>query len=161
MFACPFVGLVGTGGQKPSEGRKNDGAAEKLGCADAAFATLCVCLFLSLSLCTTKSFLFEVLKHPSVLRDRVPVLIACNKSERMNAFSPEFVKKRLEKEIEVLLSTQGDLSDTVGGAEGNANIASTKEGQAFKVSDCYSKVTAAAVSASKGTIKPIRQFITS
>ena len=159
MFACPFVGLVGTGGQKPSEGRKNDGAAEKLGCADAAFATLCLCL--SLSVCTTKSFLFEVLKHPSVLRDRVPVLIACNKSERMNAFSPEFVKKRLEKEIEVLLSTQGDLSDTVGGAEGNANIASTKEGQAFKLSDCYSKVTAAAVSASKGTIKPIRQFITS
>jgi len=130
-----------------------------LGCADAAFATLCLCL--SLSVCTTKSFLFEVLKHPSVLRDRVPVLIACNKSERMNAFSPEFVKKRLEKEIEVLLSTQGDLSDTVGGAEGNANIASTKEGQAFKDSDCYSKVTAAAVSASKGTIKPIRQFITS
>ena len=159
MFACPFVGLVGTGGQKPSEGRKNDGAAEELGRADAAFATLS--LSLSLCVCTTKSFLFEVLKHPSVLRDRVPVLIACNKSERMNAFSPEFVKKRLEKEIEVLLSTQGDLSDTVGGAEGNANIASTKEGQAFKVSDCYSKVTAAAVSASKGTIKPIRQFITS
>ena len=143
------------------EGRKNDGAAEELGRADAAFATLSLSLSLSLCVCTTKSFLFEVLKHPSVLRDRVPVLIACNKSERMNAFSPEFVKKRLEKEIEVLLSTQGDLSDTVGGAEGNANIASTKEGQAFKVSDCYSKVTAAAVSASKGTIKPIRQFITS
>ena len=51
-----------------------------MGCADAAFATLCLCL--SLSVCTTKSFLFEVLKHPSVLRDRVPVLIACNKSCR-------------------------------------------------------------------------------
>merc|ERR1711934_158067 len=94
------------------------------------------------------SFLFDIMTSASVRRDRVPIFIACNKSERMNAFSPEFVKKRLEKEIEVLLSTQGDLSDTVGGAEGNANIASTKEGQAFKVSDCYSKVTAAAVSAS-------------
>ena len=29
----------------------------------------------------------------------MPVFIACNKSDRMNALSPEFIRKRLEKEM--------------------------------------------------------------
>ena len=44
-------------------------------------------------------FLHSILTTPSVLRDRVPVFIACNKSDRMNALSPEFIRKRLEKEM--------------------------------------------------------------
>ena len=42
----------------------------------------------------------EVLVHPIVRKRRIPVLIACNKSdEGAKAHTVEFVRKRLEREM--------------------------------------------------------------
>lgn len=44
--------------------------------------------------------LLEVLVHPTVRRRRIPVLIACNKSdEGAKAHTVDFVRKRLEREM--------------------------------------------------------------
>jgi signal recognition particle receptor subunit beta len=44
--------------------------------------------------------------------------LACNKSEKITAHPVEFVRKRLEKEIELLRASAGSLEDTSGGAGG-------------------------------------------
>ncbi|QDZ25041.1 subunit beta of signal recognition particle receptor complex [Chloropicon primus] len=105
-------------------------------------------------------FLFSVLANPGVLRHRVPVFIACNKSDRMNAFSVEFVKRRLEKEIDVLLSTVGGLSDTKGGGDDLVNITSVGLGEPFKLANCLSKVSSGAMSALKGNLKTLKPYLT-
>lgn len=44
--------------------------------------------------------LLEVLVHPTVCKRRIPVVIACNKSdEGAKAHTVEFVRKRLEREM--------------------------------------------------------------
>ena len=59
--------------------------------------------------------LFEILSHPAVQKRRCPIMIACNKSEKITAHPADFVRKRLEKEIEALRTTRGTLEeDTVG-----------------------------------------------
>ena len=97
----------------------------------------------------------------SVRRDRVPIFIACNKSDRMNAFSPEFVKKRFEKEIDVLLTTVGDLSDTKGAEEEEVAIAKTEPGVAFKFAQALCPVTTGPVSGLKGNTKALKPFLAS
>jgi hypothetical protein len=47
-----------------------------------------------------------------------PYPLACNKSEKITAHPVEFVRKRLEKEIELLRASAGSLEDTSGGAGG-------------------------------------------
>ena len=59
--------------------------------------------------------LFEILSHPVVQKRRCPIMIACNKSEKITAHPADFVRKRLEKEIEALRTTRGTLEDTGGG----------------------------------------------
>ena len=57
--------------------------------------------------------LLEVLNHPAMLKRRLPLLIACNKADLgAKAHSAEFVKKRLEKEIDVLRGTRASMLDT-------------------------------------------------
>lgn len=44
--------------------------------------------------------LLEILVHPTVRKRRIPVLLACNKSdEGAKAHTVEFVRKRLEREM--------------------------------------------------------------
>ena len=40
----------------------------------------------------------------TVVKKRVPVLIFCNKTDKVTAHSKEFIKKQLEKEVYVLFS---------------------------------------------------------
>mmetsp|Transcript_6207 Transcript_6207/g.15087 ORF Transcript_6207/g.15087 Transcript_6207/m.15087 type:complete len:252 (+) Transcript_6207:57-812(+) len=85
------------------------------------------------------NFLFAILTTPSVLRDRPTVFVACNKSERMNAFSPEFIRKRLEQEIEVLTRTVDP--EEVPGAD--------------RVLDMFASVQIEKISAKKGNLKAL------
>ena len=104
------------------------------------------------------SFLFDILTNKSVLRDRVPIFIACNKCDRMNAFSTDFIKKRLEKEIDVLLSTVGDLSDTKDDEENEVALTTTPQGEPFKFANCICPVTSGPISATKGNTKALKPF---
>lgn len=63
--------------------------------------------------------LYEVLSHPALARRRVPLLLACNKQDMgTKAHTVEFIRKRLEKELDQLRSTRSTLGDVGGNAAG-------------------------------------------
>jgi len=51
-------------------------------------------------------FLYDVLKNKVARKKRLPILIACNKSDIVTAVSKDRIKSLLEKEIETLRTTQ-------------------------------------------------------
>lgn len=55
--------------------------------------------------------LFEVLTHPNVSRRRVPVLIACNKSDlENNSHSLDFCRRTLDRQLDAMRKTRVSLS---------------------------------------------------
>ena len=101
--------------------------------------------------------LFEVLSHPAVQRRRCPLLIACNKSEKITAHPADFVRKRLEKEIEALRATQGTLADTSG--ESGAGVIG-KDGVEFAFDHLTrNAVSAAACAVAGDDLESVREFI--
>ncbi|KAL4427612.1 hypothetical protein ABPG75_001701 [Micractinium tetrahymenae] len=65
--------------------------------------------------------LYEVLSQAALARRRAPVLLACNKQDMgSKAHTVDFIRKRLEKEIDQLRSTRGALGDVGGGKAGDA-----------------------------------------
>jgi GTP-binding protein EngB required for normal cell division len=46
-------------------------------------------------------YLYDILTKATVVKKRVPVLIFCNKTDKVTAHSKEFIKKQLEKEVYV------------------------------------------------------------
>ena len=44
-------------------------------------------------------YLYDILTKASVVKKRVPVLIFCNKTDKVTAHSKEFIKKQLEEEM--------------------------------------------------------------
>ena len=52
--------------------------------------------------------LYDLLSHPAVAKRKLPVLLACNKADQgTKAHTVEFVRKRLEKEIDQVRSIAG------------------------------------------------------
>jgi len=45
-------------------------------------------------------FLYEILCDEAVQRKGTPIMVACNKCEKLTAHPPDFIRKRLEREIE-------------------------------------------------------------
>lgn len=75
--------------------------------------------------------LFDLLAHPAVAKRRVPVLLACNKADMgAKAHTVDFIRKRLEKEIDQMRSTRGTLSD-VGSSSGSQQVAVGEPGVPF------------------------------
>ena len=52
------------------------------------------------------AYLFRILSNELVQRRRIPILIACNKTEKLTSHPPDFIRKRLEKEIDALRSAK-------------------------------------------------------
>ena len=101
--------------------------------------------------------LFAVVSDPVVQRRRLPVLVACNKSEKITAHPVEFIKKRLEKEIEALRQTTGTLADTSGAA---AAAAVGKPGVEFKFEHLARNVVdVVATSVAEGNLDAVRAFL--
>ena len=102
--------------------------------------------------------LFEILSHPVVQKRRCPIMIACNKSEKITAHPADFVRKRLEKEIEALRTTRGTLEDTVG--EGLGSGAVGLDGAEFAFEHQRSNKTEAVQCAVAGNdLESVREFI--
>jgi signal recognition particle receptor subunit beta len=55
-------------------------------------------MFTKVSLCSRR-YLYDILTKVTVVKKRVPVLIFCNKTDKVTAHSKEFIKKQLEKEM--------------------------------------------------------------
>lgn len=108
--------------------------------------------------------LYDVLTHPVIAGRRLPVLLACNKADAgAKAHTVDFIRKRLEKEIDGMRSTRGALGGD--GAASQAAALSSASGEAFTFDGLATVgkgpvVTCAAVSAvDAGGISDVENFL--
>ncbi|KAF2286696.1 hypothetical protein GH714_023679 [Hevea brasiliensis] len=90
-----------------------------------------------------------------VVKRKVPVLICCNKADKVTAHSKEFIRKQLEKEIDKLRASRSGISEADVANEFTLGI----PGEAFSFSHCSNKVTIAESSGLTGEISQVEQFI--
>lgn len=73
----------------------------------------------------TTELLYEILTHKSIHRSkgsRTQIMICCNKSEKVTAYSGDFVRKRLEKELNAVRSSRASLRDIDDSSDSRAVI---------------------------------------
>lgn len=100
-------------------------------------------------------YLYDMLTKASIVKRKIPLLIVCNKSEKVTAHSKDFIRKQLEKEIEKLRASRTAISDADITSEYTLGVA----GQPFAFSQCQNKVTLAEASALTGDISQVEEFI--
>ncbi|KAJ7300107.1 hypothetical protein O6H91_09G095100 [Diphasiastrum complanatum] len=105
----------------------------------------------------TAEYLFEVLSKPLVVKKKIPVLLVCNKMDKVTAHSMDFIRKQLEKEIDKLRTTQSSISE----ADLSSGVFLGTQGEAFKFTQCTNKLTVVESSALTGKISEVEQFIRS
>ena len=105
-----------------------------------------------------------MLTHPVIAGRRLPVLVACNKADAgAKAHTVDFIRKRLEKEIDGMRSTRGALGGD--NAASQAAILSSAPGEAFTFESLATVgkgpvVSCAAVSAlDSGGVKDVENFL--
>ncbi|CAM6037983.1 unnamed protein product [Sphagnum compactum] len=100
-------------------------------------------------------YLYEVLTKTVVARKKMPVLLACNKMDKITAHSTDFIRKQLEKEINKLRLTRSAISS----ADVTSEISLGVEGEPFKFSQCVNQVSTAEMSALNGQVEEVERFI--
>lgn len=100
-------------------------------------------------------YLYDILTKASVIKRKIPLLMVCNKSEKVTAHSKDFIRKQLEKEIEKLRASRTGLSDADITSEYTLGV----PGQTFTFSQCQNRVTFAEASALTGDISQVEDFI--
>jgi len=101
--------------------------------------------------------LYEVLTHPVVQRSRVPVLIACNKMDlELEAHSVDFIRKTLEKQLDMMRKTRTAAVGKDAGAKAPALGAPDKP---FAFAALPNKVALAEASAKTGRLDEVISFI--
>lgn len=100
-------------------------------------------------------YLYEILTKASVVRKKIPVLILCNKTDKVTAHTKEFIRKQLEKEIDKLRTSRTAISEADIANEYTLGVA----GETFSFSQCQNKVTVAESSGLTGEISQLEQFI--
>ncbi|KAL6969434.1 hypothetical protein U1Q18_029147 [Sarracenia purpurea var. burkii] len=100
-------------------------------------------------------YLYDILTRASVVRKKIPVLILCNKGDKVTAHTKEFIRKQLEKEIDKLRASRTAVSAADIANEYSLGVA----GEAFAFSQCQNKVTVADASGLTGDISQLEQFI--
>ncbi|KAB1207883.1 Signal recognition particle receptor subunit beta [Morella rubra] len=100
-------------------------------------------------------YLYDILTKASVVKKKIPVLILCNKTDKVTAHSKEFIRKQMEKEIDKLRASRSAISEADIANDFTLGVA----GEAFSFSHCYNKVTVAEASGLTGEISQVEQFI--
>ncbi|CAH2080525.1 unnamed protein product [Thlaspi arvense] len=100
-------------------------------------------------------YLYDILTKTSVVKKKIPVLIICNKVDKVTAHTKEFIRKQLEKEIDKLRVSRTAVSS----ADVTNEYTLGTPGEAFAFSQCQNKVTVAEASALTGEISQLKQFI--
>ena len=75
------------------------------------------------------AYVFNLLSSELVQRRRIPIFIACNKTEKLTSHPPDFIRKRLEKEIDSLRAAKrAELPDiAITKAQKRANEIAAKK----------------------------------
>lgn len=100
-------------------------------------------------------YLYDILTKASVVKKSIPLLIVCNKTEKVTAHSKDFIRKQLEKEIDKLRASRTVMSD----ADITSEYTLGESGQPFTFSQCHNKVTLAEASGLTGDISQVEAFI--
>ncbi|XP_042508392.1 signal recognition particle receptor subunit beta-like isoform X2 [Macadamia integrifolia] len=100
-------------------------------------------------------YLYDILTKASVVKRKIPVVILCNKTDKVTAHTKEFIRKQLEKEIDKLRTSRNAISDADIANEFTLGVT----GEAFTFSHCHNKVTVAEASGLTGDIVQVEQFI--
>ncbi|PQQ13835.1 signal recognition particle receptor subunit beta [Prunus yedoensis var. nudiflora] len=100
-------------------------------------------------------YLYDILTKASVVRKKIPVLILCNKTDKVTAHSKEFIRKQLEKEIDKLRASRSAIS----AADIANDFTLGVPGEPFSFHQCQNKVTVAEASGLTGDISQVEQFI--
>ncbi|CAN1310884.1 Signal recognition particle receptor subunit beta [Linum perenne] len=100
-------------------------------------------------------YLYDILTKASVVKKKVPVLICCNKTEKVTAHTKDFICKQLEKEIDKLRASRSAVSDA---DVANDHTLGTP-GKPFSFSQCTNKVSIGEASGLTGKISEVEQFI--
>ncbi|PON44851.1 Small GTP-binding domain containing protein [Parasponia andersonii] len=100
-------------------------------------------------------YLYEVLTKASVVKKKIPVLIVCNKTDKVTAHTKEFIRKQMEKEIDKLRASRTAVSEADIANEFTLGV----PGDAFSFTQCHNKVTVAEASGLTGEISQVEQFI--
>ncbi|KAF8399674.1 hypothetical protein HHK36_015545 [Tetracentron sinense] len=100
-------------------------------------------------------YLYDILTKASVVKRKIPVLILCNKTDKVTAHTKEFIRKQLEKEIDKLRVSRTAISAADIANEFTLGVT----GEAFAFNQCHNKVTIAEASGLTGEISQVEQFI--
>ncbi|XP_010904569.1 uncharacterized protein [Elaeis guineensis] len=100
-------------------------------------------------------YLYDILTKASIVKRKMPILIVCNKTDKVTAHSKEFIRKQLEKEIDKLRTSRNVISSADIANEYTLGV----PGEAFTFSQCRNKVTIAEASGLTGEVSQVKQFI--
>lgn len=98
----------------------------------------------------------QVISDPTVQKKAVPVLLVCNKTdEGARAHTADFIRKRLEKELEALRGTRATLGEGVARGQPIA-----KAGETFTFANLKSpRVSMASASALRNDVEELLAFL--
>ncbi|XP_045819198.1 signal recognition particle receptor subunit beta-like [Trifolium pratense] len=100
-------------------------------------------------------YLYDLLTKGSVVRKKIPLLILCNKTDKVTAHTKEFIRRQLEKEIDKLRSSRSAVSEADVTNEFSLGVS----GEPFSFTQCSNKVTTADASGLTGEISQLEEFI--
>ncbi|KAG0034648.1 hypothetical protein BGZ81_003692 [Podila clonocystis] len=103
-------------------------------------------------------YLYDILSNKFAQEEKIPVLIACNKSDLLTAFKKERIQTMLEAEINKLRQTRTAALDTQD-SEGNENVFLGFEGQDFSFQDLENEVEFIECSAENKDIEGVKDWI--
>ncbi|KAJ9677771.1 hypothetical protein PVL29_022639 [Vitis rotundifolia] len=101
-------------------------------------------------------YLMDILTNATVVKRKIPVLIVCNKTDKVTAHTKEFIQKLLEREIQKLRASGTAMSEADIANEYTLGVT----GEAFTFSQCSNIVTVEEASGLVGEISQVEQFIT-
>ncbi|XP_004489822.1 uncharacterized protein [Cicer arietinum] len=100
-------------------------------------------------------YLYDLLTKGSVVRKKIPLLILCNKTDKVTAHTKEFIRRQLEKEIDKLRASRSAVSD----ADVTNEFTLGEPGEPFSFTQCSNTVTTADASGLTGEISQLEEFI--
>jgi len=107
---------------------------------------------------TVAEFLFDIITNKTFSKRRIPLQIACNKSDMLTARTKEFIKRELEKEIEQMRHTRKSVPDQINDNQAE-DVSAYLGNETFQFENLENPVTFCSISAKEGDIKPVLQFI--
>ncbi|XP_010531497.1 PREDICTED: signal recognition particle receptor subunit beta-like [Tarenaya hassleriana] len=100
-------------------------------------------------------YLYDILTNANVVKKKIPVLLCCNKADKLTAHTKEFICKQMEKEIDKLRASRSAISAADIANDFTLGIA----GETFSFAHCLNKVTVAEASGLTSETAQVEQFI--